>query len=318
MFAITASAMLAVIGLLYSFGIILSQRRALQSAADAASLAGTWQVLTELGSDNRCDANVNSAVVRYAGTNGATSISAGYVDAGGNQLASVGSLGEYPSAQFPVTARGVRVSVSNSIPTIVPGFVQRLQVLVQDTATATARPTVAPASAAVVPIAVSAAAYSAHATYDLFGNPPSGSQWATLDLSSAGALTFNTPATEAQYWSDGQHLGSWQLPQPRVLNLLSAAHYDSVALGLQDNVRRQALTDSQARGYALITVPIYDTTTTNPATVHVVGFAQLKVLATDIGASRTLGTFVPYAAGAYGIPTVPLPDVGATLVGLSS
>jgi len=31
-----------------------------------------------------------------------------------------------------------------------------------------------------------------------------------------------------------------------------------------------------------------------------------------------LGTFVPYAAGAYGIPTVPVKDVGAALVGISS
>jgi hypothetical protein len=311
--------MLAVIGLLYSFGLILSQRRSLQAAADAASLAGTWQVLSELGSDNRCDANVNSAIAKYATTNGATTIAAVYVDASNATLSTVGSLGACaPTGQFPLGARGVKVTVSNSVPTILPGFVRSLQVLVQDSATAMVRPSVAPPSAPVVPLAVSVGAYSAHATYDLFANPPSGNSWTTLDLSSAGAPAFAPSSVEAQYWSDGQHLGAWLLAQPATVNLLDAAYYDSVAAGLQDNIRRQArAADVGGHAYGLFTVPIYDTATAG--SVHVVGFAQLKILASDISSTSAKGTFVPYPAAAFGSPGVPVPDLyGATLVGLSS
>ena len=320
LFAITAAAMLAVIGLLYTFGIVLDQRRSLQGAADSASLAGTWQVLTELQSDNRCDANVLAAITKYASANGvaANGITAAYVDAGGNTLATVGSLGTCPSAQFLPTARGVAVTVTGTVSTILPGFVGALSETLRDSATAIAQPSQPPATAPVIPIAVSASAFSAHATYDLFAHPPSGLQWSTLDLSSAGGPTFSTQATEAQYWSDGQHLGSWQLSQPATVNLLNAPYYDSVAAGLSDNVRRQALSDSSNRPYALVTVPMYDTVSTTPAAVHVVGFAQLKILGSQISATSAIGTFVPYPAKAFAVPSVPSPDVGATLVILTS
>jgi Flp pilus assembly protein TadG len=307
MFAITATAMLALIGLLYSFGMVLAQRRAEQSAADAASLAGTWQVLAELTNDTRSDANVWNKVLTYAENNGAqpSGVSAVYVDTSGNQVSSVGGGG-----QFGVTVRGVQVTVSGNVQTILPGFVRLSQLLVQDNATALARATASPVSAQIIPIAVSASSYSPHASYDLFGNPPSGSAWATLDLSSAGAPTFTSPSINEQYWSDGQHLGSWQLTQPRSANLANAAYYDSVAAGLQDNVRRQG------NGYALVFVPVYDTNTST--TVHVVGFSLMKLTGSSITATSAPGVFVPYAAAAYGAPQVPSPDVGASLVGLTS
>src|SRR3712207_8151473 len=49
-FAITAASLLAVVGLLYSFGLVLSQRRALQTAADAASLSRSEEHTSELQS----------------------------------------------------------------------------------------------------------------------------------------------------------------------------------------------------------------------------------------------------------------------------
>lgn len=324
LFAIVAASMLAVVGLLYSFGIVLDQRRSLQGAADAASLAGTWQVLSELASDDRCDANVKTAVTAYATANGAaaTAMSAVYVDATGNTLGTVGSFGTCPSGQFPATARGIAVTVSGSVPPILPGFVRIGSLNLSDAATALGRPTTPPAAEPVIPIAVSASSYSAHATYNLF-TAPAGLQWATLDLSSAGApqypnATTPVPATEAQYWSDGQHLGSWQLSQPATVKLAIAANYDSVAAGLSDNVRRQALTDSSNRAYALVLVPMYDSVTTSPPAVHVIGFAQLKILGSQLSATSAIGTFVPYASAAFGIPIAPSPDVGNTLVMLSS
>lgn len=302
--------MLAVIGLVYSFGVVLAQRRAQQGAADAASLAGTWQVLSELASDNRSDANVLGAVQTYALANAvaAANLSAIYVDSGGNQDGTVGAGG-----QFATTVRGVRVTVSGNVPAILPGLVQVVQVLVQGSATAAALPTVSPISAPVIPIAVSASSFSVGATYDLFKNPPPGSgvDWATLDLSSAGAPTFGATSVNAQYWSDGEHLGNWQLKQPASVNLADTADYDSVAAGLLDNVRRQG------SGYAVLMVPIYDTTNSNPPSVHVVGFAEVKLTGSAITATSAPGLFVPYPAGAYGTPQTPSPDVGATFVTLT-
>ena len=69
-FAITVVSMLTMVGLLYSFGLVLGQRRALQTAADASSLSGAWQVLLELASDNRSDSAVVSAIVQFATANG--------------------------------------------------------------------------------------------------------------------------------------------------------------------------------------------------------------------------------------------------------
>ncbi len=313
LFAITSASMLAIIGLLYSFGLILDQRRVMQTAADAASLGGTWQVMAELASDNRADANVLATVNRYATSNGASAsrVSAVYVDASGNPLGTqVGSGG-----QFPATARGVRANVDGQIPTILPGFVGIFQVLVQDTATAAAQPTASPSSAPlVIPVAVSASAYSAHATYDLFAHPLSGGAAPTLDLTSAGAPTFGPPSTNEQYWSDGQHGSTWLLGQPAAVNLAGAAYYDSVAAGLQDNVRRQGLVDANGRAYALVTIPIYDTATSSA--VHIIGFAQMKIVGSTLTSTSAPGTFVPYAAGAFGTPQVPSPDLGAALVGL--
>ena len=320
LFAITAVAMLAMIGLLYSFGIVLDQRRSLQSAADAASLAGTWQVLSELASDNRCDANVNTAVLKYTTANGiaAASVQAVYVDASGTSVGSVGAAGACPTGQFPATARGVNVTLTGTTPAILPSFVGLQNLALRNSATAIAQPNRSPVAAPVIPIAVSASAYGAHATYDLFAHPPSGSQWATLDLGSAGGPQYPSAATEAQFWSDGQHLGNWQLNQPGTVRLLDAAYYDSVAAGLRDNVRRQALTDSSNRPYALVSVPVYDSASSGPAAVHVVGFAELKILASQISSTSVIGMFVPYASDAYGSPSVPLPEVGNTLVTLSS
>jgi Putative Flp pilus-assembly TadE/G-like len=306
--------MLAVIGLLYSFGAILNQRRAMQTAADAASLGGTWQVMTELASDNRSDGNVWATINRFALTNGAATgnVSAVYVDATGTQLGTVGGGG-----QFAISARGVRVSVTVDVATILPGFVKLPDVLVQDSATAVGRPTTPPAAAPlVIPVAMAASAYAAHATYDLFAHPLSGGQAPTLNLASAGAPTFGSTSTNEQYWSDGQHSGTWQLSQPGTVSLADAAYYDSIAAGLRDSVRRQALPlDSNGKAYGLFTAPVYDSATSS--SVHIVGFVVLKIVSSSITSTSAPGTLVPYPTAAFGTALVPSPDLGACLVGIS-
>jgi hypothetical protein len=325
-FAITATAMVMIVGLLYSFGLVLAQRRGLQTAADAASLSGTWQVLHELASDNRSDANVLSSVVQYATSNGlpsdgtaadATYLSAQYVDVSGTALSAVGASGP----KFSTSARGVRVSVTNQVPTVLPGFLTITQTLVQDTATGLAKPTTPPLSASfVIPIGVlisdARTAYAGHAVYDLFTHPVGG-RAPTLDFTANGAPTFGWASLNEWYWSDGQHSGTWQLIQPVNVNLAGAAYYAWIAGGLHDNIRYQALPpDASGATYGLVTVPVYDTST--PSSLHIVGFAQMKLLDTDITSTNARGIFVPYAAAAWGTPTAPSVDVGAVLIGLSS
>ena len=328
-FAIVATAMLATIGLLYSFGLVLSQRRALQTAVDAASLGGSWQVLSELESDNRSNQAVLDRIVSYAVANGvpsdgteadATYVAASYTDAAGSPItgATVG-----PSGTFPTNARGVQVTISAQVPTVLPGFVRINQLLVQTSATASVRPTSPPSALPVIPIAVlqsdAQAALAGHATYDLFaashfvsGQPPA------LNLGAAGAPSTGTLATDMQFWSDGQHEGSWQLAGGTSVSLAGDGYFPNIASGLHDNVRRQALpADASGARYALVSVPVYDTATSS--SVHVVGFAQLKLRDGDISASSARGVFVPYAAGAGpSTGASPSSDLGAALVQLAS
>ena len=323
MFAITVVSILTVVGLLYSFGMILAQRRALQTAADASSLSGAWQVLRELASDNRSDGAVVASIVQFATTNGVPSdgtaadasyISASYLDSSGSALGPAGGGGT-----FPAGARGVLVTVKNQVPTILPGFLKVWQVLVQDSASAEARPTTPPVAAyAVIPVAVLASdvrgAYAAHTSFDLFAHPVSAGRPPSLDLSASGAPTFGSSAADERNWSDGQHTASWQLSQPGNVNLADAAYNDSIATGLLDNVRRQALVDASGAAYALVTLPVYDSSTAS--NVHVAGFAEFKVRSSDITSVSARGWFVPYAAAAWGTPTAPATDLGAALVGL--
>jgi hypothetical protein len=159
-------------------------------------------------------------------------------------------------------------------------------------------------------------AYSTHATYDLFTHPLSSGSAPTLDLGAGPnpAPTFGSPAANMQNWSDGQHTASWQLSQPNDVTLAGAAYYDSIAAGLRDNVRRQGLVDASGAAYALVTLPVYDSSTSTR--VHVVSFAQIKLRNADISPTSAKGTFVPYAAAAWGTPVAPSIDLGAALVAL--
>ena len=79
-----------------------------------------------------------------------------------------------------------------------------------------------------------------------------------------------------QYWSDGQHEGAWRLNQGNV-TLADATYFDSIATGLSDNLRRQG------GSYAVVTVPVYDSSTAT--TVHISGFAQINLKSGGINTS---------------------------------
>jgi hypothetical protein len=304
-FAISATALLATIGLLYSFGLVLSQRRSLQTAADAASLAGAWQVLAELRSDDRLDANVRGAVERFAASNGVASsdVSGVYVDGTGASLSTTLGCG----CAFPPEARGVRLTLNGRTSTALPGFVGAGQVLVQTTSSSTARPTAPPSSATlVIPVGVAAADYAAHGQIDLLS-----SRTRQLDLTSAGASTY---PNNLQAWSDSQHANGTVNVGANV-SLISTTSPESIAAGLADNVRRQTALHPSA-AYAIVTVPLWDSATSG--SVHVVGFAQLKIAASDITPTSVRGTFVPYPFDAAGVPVSGSSDYGASRVGLVS
>lgn len=309
-FAIAATALLATIGLLYSVGFVLTERRALQTAADAASLRGAWQIVAELQSDDRLDSNVRATLLGYAASNGVTNpadVSAVYVDGRGTVLSTVVGCG----CVFPAEARGVRVTVSGQSANLLPGFVGAAQTVARASATSTGRPTATPSSAVlVVPIGVPASDYSAHGQIELFS-----SRTRSLDLTSAGASNYGPPMTNnLQFWSDGQHANG-SVQSETDLPIVSNA-FDAVAIGLRDSVRRQGLTDASGAAYGTFSVPLWSGgSATN---VHVVGFARLKIKLSDISSSSARGTFVPYPADAFGTPSTSTPDYGASLVGILS
>ena len=328
LFAIAATSMLAVIGLLFSFGVIFSQRRALQTAADAASLSGTWQVQRELASDARSDASVLAAIVPYVTANGvpsdgtasdATYLAAVYVDATGAPLSPPVRIGS--GGQFPAAARGVQVSVSTQLPTILPAFLNVWQVLVQEAAAAALRPTTSPTAAtAVAPIGVligdARGAYAAHTMYDVLAHPLASGALPALDLSASGAPTFGSMSANMQAWSDGQRTASWQLGQPSSVTLADATYGDAIATGLHDNVRRQGLTDASGAAYALVSVPVFDSATST--TVHVVGFAMVKIRDADITSTSIRALVVPYPVAAWATTTTPAVDIGPAVVSIVS
>ncbi len=303
MFAISAVALLAVIGLLYSFGIVLGQRRSLQSAADAASLSGAWQLLSELQSDDRSDANVQSAVLQYASRNGVTNpadVSFVYLRADSSEVAR--------AQPFPTDARGVKVTISGRPATVLPSFIGASSVLVQTSASALGRPTASPTpNTQVLPIGISQTNYSAHAQIDLLTGT-------RLDLRAAGAPSYADMGANLQFWSDGDGANG-SVAVGATLPVVSGSYNEYLAAGLADNVRRQNLRDASGAQYALVTVPILENPSSSP--VRVVGFTRVKLHLTDIGIGSARGLFVPYAAAAYGTPSLSAPDFGAFLVGIT-
>jgi Putative Flp pilus-assembly TadE/G-like len=331
-FALSLTSILAVIGLLYTFGLVLTQRRALQTTADAASLRGSFQVLQELASDDLRDAQVLSEVVRFASLNGSVPsnsvLTAFYVDASGALLSPSVQVGSAPGGKFPSNARGTQITVQNQVQTILPNFLSGWQaVAVRDNATATARPTTLTSAGLVVPIAVSNSdallAYSGHTTYNLFAANARTLDLTTTrraDLSANPALSYGSPATNAQFWSDGAHSGSWQMTEPGTVDLADALYHAEIATGLGANVSRQVLNDASGAAdpaYALVMVPVYDTATST--SIHLVGFAEFKIRRDHLSAASAVGTFVPYATAPWGPYATPaVPDFGAALVSLVS
>jgi Flp pilus assembly protein TadG len=234
LFALWLPVLLGVVGLLYSFGTILTQRRALQMAADATSTAATWAVLTELQSGDRRDSVVVQKLQAYAAQVSGASVSGVYTDATGRSLSPVVAVGT--GGAFPLNAAGVQVTLNEQVPAILGGFVGTQTVLTAATSTAALVSTSSPSAAGpVIPVCVSVTdfqnAMNSSATYDLFapGTPPPGALGPMLDFAHSSPNAFAPAAqgtdygyatsapqsndatgpssifTNLQYWSDGWH-----------------------------------------------------------------------------------------------------------------
>jgi Putative Flp pilus-assembly TadE/G-like len=244
LFAIWLPVMLSMLGLLYSIGFIFIERRALQTAADAASTAATWSLLSELEGPNPNDGTVYSAVYAYTRQEPGASFSAVYTDQSGSPLPGnliVGNVGTIPTG-----SRGVKVTVQKPVPIVLDKLIGISSILTAATSTAALVPTSQPIPAApVLPVAVSLLdfqlAMPSGATYDLLAptTPPLTALPPLLDFAHSNASAFATgrpldygywkaatnsdltgPSsifTNLQFWSDGRHT------PPATLNLAPGA-----------------------------------------------------------------------------------------------
>jgi hypothetical protein len=240
LFAILLPVILGMVGLLYSVGFILIERRALQTAADAASTAATWSLLYELESGDRSDARVYTAVQTYAAQEPGATASAVYTDAPGTTtLGSVGS-----GVPIPSGVRGVQVKMQKNVSIVLDKLIGISGIVTTASSTAALVPT-SPSNAAVpvLPVAVNLTtdflpALQNKTTYDLLAPtvPPSLTVPPLLDFANSPASSFSNgqpkdygywqpPApwtsdvtgpssifTNLQFWSDGRH-------SPIMLNL---------------------------------------------------------------------------------------------------
>lgn len=163
LFALTATAMLMIAGLVIDGGYALAQRRASQNAADMAALAGARVLASFVAGDtvNGSDANVRTSIDRTLAANGAPPATYGatgspaYFDINGNWLGFVGT------GTVPAGAIAVRVETARSWQ---PFFLGLIGVASWDAgATATARGGFragGPPGGNLLPIGVSEATYN--------------------------------------------------------------------------------------------------------------------------------------------------------------
>lgn len=165
-FAVMATALLGFLALTIDGGYAFSQRRSLQNAADAASLAGTRQLASYEQGNPLFDANVYSAVQEAAENNGwsatAGSLNATYIM---TNRVSVGTVGSFGNVAPPAAAFGVGVTLTKGYSTFFGGFIG-LSTL---TAQAEARSIFGYVCSAncLFPVAVYTQAYAAGVTYEM-------------------------------------------------------------------------------------------------------------------------------------------------------
>lgn len=311
--AVALSVLLAFTALVLNAGFFLVERRGLQNAADAAGLAAVWKLAEEHSSRSFRDTSVFQAADTLARQNGVDvggtrQLDVVYVDSSGADLGPAGGGG-----QFLATAAGVRVALYGPFATLLSPFLAGGGIQARAEAEARLTRTAYPAIGTnPVPLALPLAAFDAGASVDLYDQSVPAAAYGVagfrpfLDLahaSNSGAgytpgQDFGDINTNVQFWSDGAH-NSGALSIGTRVALAGGATGADVELGLKDNVRRQGLTDASGASYTLVVVPLWDTyipaaVAGDPDRIEVVGFATVKILASDIQVASLGGFFVPY------------------------
>jgi hypothetical protein len=321
--AVSLAALLGFTALVINVGMLLTERRHLQNAADAAALAGGQRIGEEQTSRSFRDARVLSAVTTLARENdvdvgGTRQLQAAYVDLTGTLLGSVGG-----STYFPEAATGVQVSLSGPVTTILSAFAGQDAIQAQaDTRAGLSSVAFPNTLANPVPLAVPLAAFQAGAAYDLYDQTVALASYGVsgyrpfLHLTHASnvgsgylaATDFSDLSVDLQYWSDGLH-NTGQLGLNNTIALAGGSFGDQVRAGLLDNVRRQGLTDANGASYALVDVPLWNSYQVGggagSGAVVIVGFARFKILASDVTNTTLPGYFVPYLVATPSSGTAP-------------
>jgi Putative Flp pilus-assembly TadE/G-like len=349
LFAILLPVILGMVGLLYSVGFILIERRAVQTAADAASTAATWRLLYELEGPDRSDSNVLQQVQQYAAQEAGSAFLAAYTDASGST-----TLGAVGSGVIPTGARGVQVKVQKNVPIVLDKLIGITGIVTAASSTAALVPTSPPNPAMpVLPVAVNqpefVSALASKTTYDLlapttppqggrtlldFANSPASSfagsrpndygYWAAV--SDSDALGPSSIFTNLQFWSDGRHpaavlnLGSGGVTLALVppAPLANSAFTDASVMPEQTTAYRDAFTAGLrdniqqqviASGKTFGMVVVPLWDTSTTSTVHVVGVGLMRVRLVDVTSTSAKGQFVLYPAAAWGTRPVTPPTI---------
>lgn len=330
-FALSLAVLLIFTSLLASVGWFLVERRGLQNAADAASLAGTRKLAEEEVSRSFRDNVVYDRIVELLHQNGKDppdyELDAAYLDSAGAVIGQVGVGGQFPEAAVGIRVRVAAPSAAVLVPA--PGANAIVPRAEAGSATLPAAPPEAWMNP--VPIALPAATLAGGPYVDLVGQNVAANVYGVtdyqpfLDLANANntgaryipAPTFGEMPANLQLWSDGLHpsgtlgLGDW-------IAIAAGGDPAAVRAGLLENVAQQRLLDGNGLAYGLIVVPIWNaylpsSDPSAPDLVAISGFAQIKLLARDIEAGTLQGYAVPYFP-ATGAPAANGPAWGPSRV----
>jgi hypothetical protein len=292
--AFAIAVLLAFVALVLNFGLLVVERRHLQTTADAAALAASMRILDQQVPGQCHGSAIATELDRVKHDNEpfltSPQLQATYVDRSGVLLGGVGD-GTLP---VPGSAVGVQVILSGQFDTLLAGVLDHIdQMHARAQSQAGLRSPdslVGPLPIAVPPSIASANTACGGGAYNLYA--PSS---VLLDLAST-AFGYGDPHTNMQYWSDGSH-DSGTLVIGSNVDMAAVGDISDVQTGLGDNATRQGRPDYiTARVAVCAESSTPGTCDVQSGRISVVGFSQVSILRTDLGQPSVSAYFVPYAA----------------------
>lgn len=308
LFALAATVIILVVGLVIDGGYALAQRRGSQNSADFAALAGARVVAEWVGGDasNGTDANVHDAMVNSVASNGDTPITFGapngpvYVTTSGNANGFVGTI---TGGIIPANTAGVSVSSSRSWKPFFLGVIGVNNWTASTVATAKGGFSLAGPAGNVFPAGVSQATYN---TYPLCSgavgsstacqpvqltpgslNTPGGFGW--LKFGAAGKCTgFGLGMINDGCANSKPFLQSEIGPPPNSYGCCSAVSHGAAPadrIGSLPGNKASADCSYYIDNLITVTVPIWDVAGGSGANgwYHIVGFAGMQLTACNGG-----------------------------------